>query len=460
MADAPPARRFVTVRVFAIGALVGVLLTLVGVAAPVAVVRRWPEDPATRPGPLSWYVQAEELEPGTPSEPNRDVLVYQTRLGGMVEEFLRVPDGVNVLMNYRIAEGYARQEQEARDRARQWDIENGRYPAPRLPVVPRPPQALRERTERSREMLARIPDADTVFVRSGWPWHAGEGLRFPVRPVWGGLLANVLFFMGLTLAPLLAWRLWSAWGVRRARRGVHSMAGRRHRIVSRGVVVKSLIVGLVLAITSVPVTAVVASLVQHARQQQQQQRQQTQTPPPAPDYVWISTPESFVGFYRTGVPGGVVWSSLAMEPKPPGVVLADGYTVIDAADDPRPVFARPDYPGYMRGYSYTACGWPLRAAEGRFVINSGPSPATSVSRHERMYEVGFAGMSAEIPLRPIWLGLVGNTFFYGAVAFVPLVAWRWRRTRRRRRKNRCVSCGYQLDSHAQESMCPECGLRA
>ncbi len=465
-------RRIVSIRALAICVLVGVLLALVGIAAPVAVVRQWPDDPATRPGPMAWYVEAHELEPGTPSEPNRDVLIFQARLGGMVEEFRRVPDGVNVLMNYRIAEGYAEQERLARERFRQRAIEAGSYPPPRLPVWPRSPQALRDRTARSRALLDRIPDADTAFVRSGWPWRAGEGLTHPVRPVWGGLLANVVFFTVLALTPVLAWRAWRAWGAWRARRGAGSMAGRRHRIVSRGVVLKSAVAGLVLAIASVPVAGVAASLTQKARQKQLRQQSQSQTraqqptPAPAPtpvatfDWMWISTPRALVGFYRTDLPGGVAWDSTATYPLPEDVWPSAEWPVIEPADDPRPRFARPDFPGYPRGYGYLASGWPLPAAEGRHVIDHGPSPSTQGFRYERMYVLGFAGLDAEIPLRPIWLGLAANTVFYAAMTFPVLVVWRWRRTRRRRKKGRCVACGYQLDAHAQEGVCPECGLAA
>lgn len=444
--------RIVSLRMLLVCVILGVALAIVSVVVPVGAVWRWPNDPATQHGPMSWYVDVSELEPGgVLDEPNRDVLIYQTRFGGIVEEHRVVPDGVNVLLQYDFAQRFAVLSRQERERARRRAIERGNFPPPQLPVVPRPPQTTLDRTPQSRALLQRL-SGDTAFVRSGWPWRAGEGLDFPVRPVWSGLLANTLFYAVLTLVPVLAWRCWRRWSERRGTKGL-SMAGRRHRIVSRGVMVKSGVVGLVLAMSSVPVAATVMSVAINA---QQQQRQQAQTPQPAPDYKWISTQESLVGFYRTDLPGGVVWFSLAMEPNGQFVNLADRYSVIDAADDPRPLYARPDYPGYMHGYSYRACGWPRPAAEGRFVINNGPSQATSVSRYERMYVVSFAGQDAQIPLRPIWLGVLANTLFYTVLTLPVLAAGRWWRTRHRRKKQRCVACGYELSEPM--GACSECGL--
>jgi len=62
-----------------------------------------------------------------------------------------------------------------------------------------------------------------------------------------------------------------------------------------------------------------------------------------------------------------------------------------------------------------------------------------------------------IPLRPLWLGLLGNVAVW-SIAWAALV-WgpggliRWRR----RRSNRCECCGYSLAGLASPALCPECG---
>mgnify|MGYP001571871268 CR=1 FL=1 len=59
-----------------------------------------------------------------------------------------------------------------------------------------------------------------------------------------------------------------------------------------------------------------------------------------------------------------------------------------------------------------------------------------------------------IPLRPIWLGLLGNAAVWGCgLGFAYWGVARWKRVRRRRREL-CVECGYPV---AEMGRCPECG---
>lgn len=61
-----------------------------------------------------------------------------------------------------------------------------------------------------------------------------------------------------------------------------------------------------------------------------------------------------------------------------------------------------------------------------------------------------------IPLRPLWLGLLGNVAVWSsawaALAWGPGGLIRWRR----RRSNRCERCGYSLAGLASPTLCPEC----
>jgi hypothetical protein len=72
--------------------------------------------------------------------------------------------------------------------------------------------------------------------------------------------------------------------------------------------------------------------------------------------------------------------------------------------------------------------------------------------------VPIGALSFKLPLRPIWPGLLANTFFYAAIMLGVLVGLRAWRTRRRLARGRCVACGYELGEGV--AVCPECGLAA
>ncbi|OAB63612.1 hypothetical protein AY599_08660 [Leptolyngbya valderiana BDU 20041] len=172
--------------------------------------------------------------------------------------------------------------------------------------------------------------------------------------------------------------------------------------------------------------------------------------------VWIYTPESTIGIQRVDLPGGLQWLSDVLEPLPDAVDPEQSpWAELESGRDPRPEWSRPDYPGYMRSLSYFASGWPARAAEGRRVSDQGPS--SPVERLEWLVAVDLSPeWFAWVPLRPIWFGVLANTLFYAAIALMPMVLLRWRRTRRRRARGLCVACGYELGEGV--SVCSECGL--
>jgi hypothetical protein len=63
-----------------------------------------------------------------------------------------------------------------------------------------------------------------------------------------------------------------------------------------------------------------------------------------------------------------------------------------------------------------------------------------------------------LPLRPVWPGVLFNTFFWACAAALvlrtPLVLLR----RRRARRGHCAACGYNLRK-SESAICPECGRR-
>lgn len=71
-----------------------------------------------------------------------------------------------------------------------------------------------------------------------------------------------------------------------------------------------------------------------------------------------------------------------------------------------------------------------------------------------------------LPLTPMWLGLIVNTFTWAAIWLIvllvlPLPIWLWRRRRWRKRERRglCARCAYELDvADDPITRCPECGM--
>lgn len=60
-----------------------------------------------------------------------------------------------------------------------------------------------------------------------------------------------------------------------------------------------------------------------------------------------------------------------------------------------------------------------------------------------------------LPFRPIWPGLIGNTFMFAAVWFGVMALMNRHVARRRIRRGLCARCAYEL--RGIEGPCPECG---
>ncbi len=62
-----------------------------------------------------------------------------------------------------------------------------------------------------------------------------------------------------------------------------------------------------------------------------------------------------------------------------------------------------------------------------------------------------------IPLRPVWGGLLFNTFFYATLLWLVTLGPFTARRMIRRKRGRCTKCGYDLRG-AEHEVCPECGV--
>jgi hypothetical protein len=122
---------------------------------------------------------------------------------------------------------------------------------------------------------------------------------------------------------------------------------------------------------------------------------------------------------------------------------------------------------------YEARGWPCYALWCEFrEDHSNPSASRKISggfdlrfprpsppdRSKGGIFLGPSEIPAAMPLRPLWLGLLVNSVFYGL--FLWLLWFTPRRIvrgRSRRRRGLCVRCEYDLRGLAAGSACPECG---
>ncbi|MCA9282741.1 MAG: hypothetical protein KDA30_11930 [Phycisphaerales bacterium] len=63
----------------------------------------------------------------------------------------------------------------------------------------------------------------------------------------------------------------------------------------------------------------------------------------------------------------------------------------------------------------------------------------------------------KLPTRVLWRGLIGNTVFYGVIAWLFIVVLACCRRAIRRRRGLCEWCGYSLAGLDAVARCPECG---
>lgn len=203
-------------------------------------------------------------------------------------------------------------------------------------------------------------------------------------------------------------------------------------------VVVSLVVGVLLAVASVPVGLVVSNRVLRSPNTQ-----------PGKQQLWLDQGDHQIFIYHWRDAFRTHWESSIV---PEGTYDPPGPEFERPVADPRPHYARRAYTGHVQSIVSTSAGWPWSAASGRGLLDGTPSRVWS----EWQSAVKLGSLTMRVPVRPIWPGLLANTVFYAGALFGVLVCLRVWRTRRRRARGRCVACNYQLGEGI--SVCPECGL--
>ena len=213
------------------------------------------------------------------------------------------------------------------------------------------------------------------------------------------------------------------------------MDARPHRTITPRMLVVSVVVGVVLAVASVPY----GTLVREAGfrgwavgRWPGEQQGVGLSPGPWPfgsDGDWLAWPP------------GIEWEPTTLYS--PGSIAPEA---IPAAARRHIVQSQLPTDAFWSGYPFKcAVGWWEPDGERAWLA------AWTKVRHRTIVT----------PVRPIWLGLLGNTLAYSAGVFTPwlgLRALRIRRRRHRRKHGRCVACGYELGDGV--GVCPECGLAA
>lgn len=215
---------------------------------------------------------------------------------------------------------------------------------------------------------------------------------------------------------------------------------RKHRIVTRRVLLASLVVGVVLAVASVPVAAVALVYLPPGNAE--------------PEISFDAVEHQPVLIRAHRYPTAAVWmaESIPADPRA-GAAEADLTFGPGFSSD---VSALPEMSGMAvlpDGHMWVSrAGWPMHAATA-FKIEGPPQAATGV--------VGGLAMTVRgdyivVPYVPLARGVIANTLFYSAITFMVIAGLGLLRTRRRRARGLCLACGYKIDDGMSE--CPECGM--
>ncbi|MEQ8844716.1 MAG: hypothetical protein RIB58_07660 [Phycisphaerales bacterium] len=226
------------------------------------------------------------------------------------------------------------------------------------------------------------------------------------------------------------------------------MGTRKHRLVTPRMLLVSIVVGVLLAVASVPVAAMAVLVT----------RPNWQSYPPPTHWEGGIQREDHVEFIamHQGLLESYWETRQIPEPVDPKLrSLLPRW--VEPRQDPRPGYARWRYPGIDVGVHVYAYGWPTRGAYGRMSYAAAPSGAFGHS-YDGLVETRMKSNLVRFPLRPIWPGLLANTLFYATIILALLVGLRLTRIRRRRKRGRCIACAYELGQSI--SVCPECGLAA
>ena len=135
-----------------------------------------------------------------------------------------------------------------------------------------------------------------------------------------------------------------------------------------------------------------------------------------------------------------------------------------------------------------ARGWPMLALRSQTNLSEATKAATALPPSYSAYSIGGSGFTSArtaypsgfvggsiaittpsagsvpvpVPLRPIWIGLIGDTIFFALIWFglwaVLVIPRRFVREVARFRRGGCVQCGYDL-GYDFINGCPECGWR-
>lgn len=223
---------------------------------------------------------------------------------------------------------------------------------------------------------------------------------------------------------------------------------RRPRVVTWRLVLVSLIVGILLAVGSVPVGVAVDRMPWPSTERSTSARTLVFDHRRINAYG-VHSPAFDARSYRQ-------WSELAhLAGTPP--LDAHAYVAVDR--DPRPRRARRWLERGGREVTVGEAGWPLRAAEWQHrasPFQGGRSAGATTAHNVGAWHVPAVHGEWPIPYLPLWPGLLGNTLFYAALMLTPLALWRYRKLRRRAWRGMCVACGYELGEGV--GACPECGL--
>lgn len=105
-----------------------------------------------------------------------------------------------------------------------------------------------------------------------------------------------------------------------------------------------------------------------------------------------------------------------------------------------------------------AYGWPMRCLWGRtsWWMEKAATGKVPIERHGWWVVAKGTQWDRSLPLRRVWMGVIGNAAFYGAVAWVAIAVPPVLIRRRRRRCGRCARCAYDVRGVAG-GVCPECG---
>ncbi|UYV11810.1 MAG: hypothetical protein NCW75_10930 [Phycisphaera sp.] len=218
----------------------------------------------------------------------------------------------------------------------------------------------------------------------------------------------------------------------------------RPRILSIRLIAVALVLGVVLAVASVPVAAVAARL---------------------PRAIGINgawdkgarfyDETSGVRYQRQDGPLATIWE--AKRRAPFGNYQLRAYASRPAMQqvtaDPRPRYAQLELVGGEGEAAVYAVGWPMRTAYATTTDGSHPA-----NRGTPLWEPRAFGETWPVPYGVWWPGLVMNSAFYAALTLGMMVLLRWMRLCWRMMRGRCVACGYELGAGIHT--CPECGLAA